>query len=167
MAQLTAQERLQPSLLDRLQDDATNETRESSDKRVFSIDRLRESVLRDLAWLLNTSNLEQTEDLDQYPEVKTSVLNYGVPEMAGSHISTTDLTELERFVKQAVLDFEPRILPDTVKVRVVVSDSEEHHNRFTLEIEGDMWSQPLPLQIYVNTTVDLESGDINLDQYLC
>ena len=164
MAQLTAQERLQPSLLDRLCDDKPNVTRESSDKRVFSIDRLRGSVLRDLAWLLNTANLNQSQDLDAYPYVKSSVLNYGIPELAGTLLSTTDLSELERAVKRAILDFEPRILENTVRVQAVLSGDDDHHNQLSLQIEGDMWSQPLPLQIYINTTVDLESGDISVDQ---
>ena len=65
MAELTQQERLQPSLLDRLTDDEPEKKQESREKRVVSLRRLREGVLRDLAWLLNTSNLAVLEDLDR------------------------------------------------------------------------------------------------------
>ena len=164
MAQLTAQERLQPSLLDRLRDDEPGVSRESNDKRIYSIDRLRGSVLRDLAWLLNTSNLHQSQNLDAYPHVQNSVVNYGIAELAGTLLSTTDLSELERSIKRAILDFEPRIIGKTVKVQAILHGDDDHHNQLSLQIEGDMWSQPLPLQIYVNTTVDLESGDISVDQ---
>ena len=60
MADLTPQERLQPSLLDRLTDSAPDTKRESRDRRVLSMRRLRSAVLRDLAWLLNTGHLETT-----------------------------------------------------------------------------------------------------------
>ena len=54
MAELTPKERLQPSLLDRLTDDAPAEKVESREQRVLSLTKLRQSVNRDLGWLLNT-----------------------------------------------------------------------------------------------------------------
>ena len=55
---LIPQERLQPSLLDRLIDDEPEKTVEAPDQRVLSKARLRQAVLRDLAWLFNTTRLE-------------------------------------------------------------------------------------------------------------
>jgi len=57
MAELAPRERLQPSLLDRLTDDEPDQEVESRERRVLSVRGLREGVLRDLAWLLNTTNL--------------------------------------------------------------------------------------------------------------
>ena len=57
MPELTPKERLQPSLLDRLTDDAPHRRTESREQRVLSLAQLRESVMRDLAWLLNTEHL--------------------------------------------------------------------------------------------------------------
>ncbi len=85
MAELTQKERLQPSLLDRLIDDEPEKKQESRHKRVLSLQQLREGVLRDLAWLFNAGNLGSVQPLDDYPEVQTSVVNYGVPELAGGH----------------------------------------------------------------------------------
>jgi type VI secretion system protein ImpF len=85
MAELTPQERLQPSLLDRLTDDEPGTRDESRNKRILSIRQLRECVLRDLSWLLNTTQLEANEDLDAYPEVRRSTVNYGVPSLAGKN----------------------------------------------------------------------------------
>ena len=58
MAELSPKERLQPSLLDRLTDDEPDEQEESRDRRVLSMSQLRQSVLRDVGWLLNTRSLE-------------------------------------------------------------------------------------------------------------
>jgi len=88
MAELTQKERLQPSLLDRLTDDEREHKQESRDKRVLSPARLRECVRRDLTWLLNTTHLAALEDLDAHPEVARSVLNYGMPDLAGRTVSS-------------------------------------------------------------------------------
>ena len=69
MAELLSQERLQPSLLDRLTDDEPLQHQESRERRVLSITKLREVVLRDLAWLLNTSRLGDPASLADYPFV--------------------------------------------------------------------------------------------------
>ena len=100
VAELTAQERLQPSLLDRLTDDEPGNQKESRDKRVLTLRRIREGVIRDLAWLLNTANLECVEDLDGYPEVAKSVLNYGIPDLTGKS-ATGDATWPDRTPAEA------------------------------------------------------------------
>jgi type VI secretion system protein ImpF len=83
VADLTPKERLQPSLLDRLADDEPDKRQESADKRILSLQRLREGVRRDLTWLLNTPNLATVQDLENYPEVAGSTLNFGIPDLAG------------------------------------------------------------------------------------
>ncbi|MEJ2620319.1 MAG: type VI secretion system baseplate subunit TssE [Candidatus Thiodiazotropha sp.] len=156
------QHQLQPSLLDRLTDDEPGKTKESQDKRVVSMRRLRQCVLRDLVWLMNTTNLETTEDLEAYPEVAHSVLNYGIDELSGHLVSGLDLTRLERMVRQAVQDFEPRILPNSVKVRSVRDAGKESHNQLVFEIEGQLWAIPTPSHLLIKTQIDLEEGGVTL-----
>ena len=88
MAGLTAQERLQPSLLDRLTDNDPSSSRESLDARVLSKNQLRSAVLRDLSWLFNTTCQEpplRSRDVEgrkmwqEAPDARKSVLNYGMP----------------------------------------------------------------------------------------
>ncbi|MCM8857360.1 MAG: type VI secretion system baseplate subunit TssE [Candidatus Thiodiazotropha sp.] len=156
------QELLQPSLFDRLTDDEPGKTRESQDKRAISMRRLRQMVLRDLASLLNTTNLATTEDLAPYPEVERSVLNYGLSELSGHLVSGMDLNRLERMVRQAVQNFEPRILPQTVKVRSIRDTGKESHNRLMFEIEGQLWAVPTPSHMLIKTQIDLEEGGVTL-----
>jgi len=158
MAELTPKERLQPSLLDRLTD--LNPTRQTDtiEERVMSLRRLRESVIRDLEWLLNTGCLETTQELTDYPEVRHSVLNYGIPDIAGGSASGKDILRMERDLKQAIVDFEPRILPGTLKVSVTVNAEEMSVNTMVFEIQGELWWQPLPERFYLKTTLDLELG---------
>nr|WP_242482218.1 type VI secretion system baseplate subunit TssE [Thiocystis violacea] len=155
---------MQPALLDRLTDDEPDKQQESREKRVLSMRQLRESVLRDLAWLLNAGRLDSVQDLDDYPWVAHSVLNYGIPDMAGLTSSGVDITVIERAVRQAIWDFEPRILRQTVKVHARVDPERMTHNALTFDIEGELWAQPVPLRIYLKTELDLDLGDVQVTE---
>lgn len=162
MAELTQKERLQPSLLDRLRDDAPEKEQESRDQRVLSLNKLREGVLRDLAWLLNTSMLESVQSLEDYPLVSHSVLNYGIPDLVGKTLSGVKVTDIQRQIRQAIWDFEPRILRASLQVKVTASENKMSQNAMTFDIEGDLWAQPLPLRLYLRTELDLETGAMDI-----
>jgi type VI secretion system protein ImpF len=157
------QERLQPALLDRLTDDDGDRTEQSPDRRVMSTRRLRQAVLRDLAWLFNTTRLEANADLSQAPEARRSVINFGLPALSGRPATAIDVSTLERAIRQAVLDFEPRILPISLRVRAVVQVNQlDHHNVIGVEIQGHLWAQPVPLELLVRTEIDLETGRVEI-----
>ena len=162
MAELTQKERLQPSLLDRLTDDEPGQLHESRDKRVLSMHKLRQSVVRDISWLLNASSLEVVENLDDYPEVAKSVVNYGIKNLAGSSISGTNLAAIEKGVKLAIQQFEPRILPNTLNIQMTSSDDKMNQLAIVFDIEGNLWAQPLPLHLYLRTEINKITGDVNL-----
>jgi type VI secretion system protein ImpF len=65
-------------------------------------------------------------------------------------------------LRQAIWDFEPRILRNTVKVRSVVASDQMNRNAVAFEIEGDLWAQPVPLHLFLRTEVDLDSGSFSI-----
>jgi type VI secretion system protein ImpF len=158
MAELSLEERLQPSLLDRLTDDEPQTKTEARSMRVLSVNRLKKSVLRDLAWLLNSGSLSITEDLSDYPDVESSVLNYGVSDTSGTYISSTDIGPIEKRIRKAITDFEPRIIADSLRVKIRADRQSMNLKALTFTIEGQLWAQPLPVSLYVSTEVDLETG---------
>jgi type VI secretion system protein ImpF len=162
MAEPAPKDRLQPALLDRLTDDEPGSRVESREKRVLSMARLRECVLRDLRWLLNTAPLSQGDDLSDLPQVRESVLDFGLPDLAGRTLSGVDPAALERTVLEAIRRFEPRILPQTLRVRAVMPEDPEHRNALAFEIEGDLWGQPLPTSLYLKSEIDLEDGSMSV-----
>lgn len=161
MAELAARERLQPSLLDRLSDDEPGVSSEPRERRVLSLRTLRDGVLRDLAWLLNTTNLLSVVNAEKLPHLANSVINYGVPDISGNTISSLNVGKLERAIRQAIWDFEPRLIRATVSVRALAGASADP-NRLTFEIEADLWAQPYPERLYLKTEFDLERGSIVL-----
>lgn len=157
------QDRLQPALLDRLRDDDPTQSQEPAESRVLSRSRLREAVLRDLSWLFNTAQLGSSEALDDYPEAVHSVLNYGLPVISGQTISSVDPVQLEAQVRQCIIDHEPRILASSLRVEALMSDTPiEQHNQISFRITGQLWAQPVPLELLLHTDVDLETGRVNV-----
>ncbi|WLH62863.1 type VI secretion system baseplate subunit TssE [Pseudomonas sp. FP2300] len=165
VTEIATRDRLQPSLLDRLTDDDPTNPKESADKRVLSLTQLKASVLRDLAWLLNTTSL-LSADATLHTPAGTSVVNFGLQALAGNSASNVDVSALETLIHQAIATFEPRILRHTLRVRARAT-AEMNHNALSFEIEGDLWAQPVPLRLMLQTDLDLETGHVrvvNADQ---
>jgi len=165
MAELTHKELLQPSLLDRLTDDEPELKQESRSKRVLSPARLRESVRRDLIWLFNTTNLACIDpEVDKLEHVPGSVLNFGLPDLAGHSASSIDVPELERLLRNAIWAFEPRLKRNSIRVKLDFSEREMSHNAMTFSIEAELWAQPIPLRLFLRTDVDLETGQVDVTE---
>jgi type VI secretion system protein ImpF len=160
-------DRLQPALLDRLCDDESDKSQETLEHSVVSKSKLKRTVLRDLVWLLNTTCHDTDGQLEMYPEVRRSVLNYGIPVLSGKHFSGVDWRELERKIHEAILFFEPRILPDTLVVKAILpTDSMGHHNVLQFELRGELWSMPFPIELLIRSELDLETGQMTLNDQL-
>lgn len=162
MAELT--ERLQPSLLDRLTDDEPDQAVEARERRFLSPYRLRDSVKRDLVWLLNTVHLGSVEDLEPYPEVNQSTLNFGLPDLAGKTKSNIDVERLAREIRRAIWTYEPRLIRRSVKVKLIGDPEHIEHNNMSFTIEAELWAQPVPLRLLLRTELDLENGEAQVTE---
>lgn len=93
-------------------------------------------VRRDLQALLNTVNLNSTQDLSDYPEVENSILNYGLPDLSVHVVGTIRINQLAEDIRQALIRFEPRMDPRTLQVVRDESDSSETFKvRFLIKAE--------------------------------
>ncbi len=158
MAEPAPLDRLQPCLLDRLTDHEPEVTKESRDQRVMSLRRYRTAVLRDLEMLLNSRTYPPEAEIYDFPEAERSVLNFGIPDLAGTSILSVGSAEFEAHVRQAILRFEPRIARRALSVHIVSSLGPEAIRSISFEVEGQLWAHPLPERLFVRTEVDLETG---------
>jgi len=163
MAELIPKERLQPALLDRLIDTEPDKKQEPRESRLITKKRLHEAVMRDLAWLFNTTRLGGEVELGGYEYAQRSVINFGLPALSGETASTLDMVSLEQTVRQAILDYEPRIMPESLQVEALASGSMlEQHNVVSMQIRGNLWAHPIPIELLLRTDVDLETGAVEI-----
>ena len=155
-----ARDRLQPALLDRITDLAPTERAvEAPELRTITRARLRQLVLRDLNWLLNAPRGLDEDELQRFSTIASSTVNFGIAPLTGKLASGIELYELELLLRQAIVNFEPRILPDSLVVRGIVSETLlDMHNLVSFEITGRLWAQPYPIELLLRTNVDLETG---------
>lgn len=154
---------LQPSLLDRLTDDKPGDQKveERSARGATQID-FRAAVLRDLVWLLNTVALQAVSDMSIYSEVKRSVMNFGIPDFTGATKSSFDKHEFTNLMREVIVNFEPRIIKESLKVTVVESKEPKFNKTILFDINGKLWFQPLPVELYLRSELDLELGEISV-----
>ena len=151
-------ERLLPSLLDRLTDRYPKATRERHEDTVVSVSQYRNAVRRDLLWLLNTSVSLAPADLEQFECVSTSTLAFGLRRLSDTWVSQQTAEDIQHLVREAILRFEPRILPASLSVSLVEDAETSAPHAIRLEISGELWMQPVPEPLYIRTEIDLETG---------
>jgi type VI secretion system protein ImpF len=101
-------------------------------------------------------------DLSEFPDASHSVLNYGTPTLSGLTLSNLDAQRIQSKVKQAIADFEPRILANSLKVELIKADQFMNHKALSFNIEGDLWAQPLPVHLFIRSDLDLETGEVTV-----
>lgn len=163
MSDKTLAERLQPSLLDRLTDHEPGNLKETRESRVIDVSRLRDIIQRDLSWLLNTGNIQSTFDDTLYPNVARSVLNYGLTEVSGEYSTTRRAELIRQSIMRAIEAHEPRIIPGTVDVTLTPGE-EATDMSVSLIIRADMWAQPMPMELYLRSKVDVTTGEVMVER---
>lgn len=155
-------QQLLPTLFDRLFDDAPRRQGELATEYTVDKKRMLEIVQRDLAFLLNTSSAEPSINRDAYPLVASSVVNYGLPPLAGEHMASKKWTEIESIIKRTIIDYEPRILENSLEI-LPAKPSDKHvnkvvYNMMSFIIRGQIYLEPYPLEFTVQSALDIESN---------
>jgi len=162
MANVLSPEAYLPCLLDRLADDNPDHKKESHYRQSLTISHFRKCVLRDLGWLLNSPSHLEADGMEDFPEVATSVLNYGTEDLTGRTATSLDTTALEADIVRAIKTYEPRILPKSLSVKVIPGVNKHMPNTVGFEIHGLMWANPMPEQFFLESQLDLETGKCEL-----
>jgi type VI secretion system protein ImpF len=131
---------------------------EPAGQRVISMRQLRESVLRDLAWLLSTSSYDTDRSLSAWPEVQLSVFNFGLPSMAGLGIAGFDAAAAAARLQKAIETFEPRL--SRVHVTSETESGSMDLNALVFRVDAELWGQPTPQRMLLRTQIDVESADV-------
>jgi type VI secretion system protein ImpF len=146
---------VQLSVLDRLVDTEPEVRSEAPITRSESLRRLRQSVKRDLEWLLNTSRIAD-EFPEAYVELRNSLWVYGIPDIASVTLnSAQDEQRLLRGIEEAISNFEPRL----ARVRVVCFDRiTKKRAAIEFHIEAVLLVDPAPERIAFDTVLEMAKG---------
>ena len=122
---------------------------------------LKAHVQADLGALMNTIQLGAAVDLRDAPHIARSVLNYGFRDL--SEVTAQDLgsTEVVASIRQSLLDHEPRIVPETLEVRVTDQGRNARH-RLEIAVSAELMADPVDVPIDFEAEIDLGAGKLRM-----
>lgn len=151
MARPTTTQELTPSILDRLLDYNPSSNVESQASRTQLIKELRESVRRDLEFLLNTRQ-RCTPLPEDYRALEDTSINYGIPDYTGVNLALDD--EREKFVRI----IEKIIIKNETRLRSVKITLMDDHNSidrtFRFRIDGILKVEPAVKPVVFDSTME-------------
>ncbi|NNE58287.1 MAG: type VI secretion system baseplate subunit TssE [Hellea sp.] len=131
-----------------------------SDVDRFTKEALHNTIRRDLTWLLNTLSFASARDLSKHPEVRTSVLNFGVKAFAGrSHSSRSELDNA-RAIRDAIKRFEPRL--DKISVTPNRDAVIDQRGKIAYIIDANIVIGRDFIPIRLQTEIDVESSTVEV-----
>ena len=150
MAKIRSQQAVLPSVLDRLIDEDPDAAQESARPVAVLLQDIKANIRRDLEWLLNT-RLYRQQRIELYPELKTSLVAYGLPDFSTVLLGSTEHREQFRLAIQATIErFEPRLR----RVQVEISPSGEEHDRtLYLKIMALLMVEPDPVPLLFDSRI--------------
>ena len=138
------------SLVDRLAD-----TEQWPETRATSISMYRESMKRDLEWLLNTRN-PVIPELESYPATAASVLNFGLPDLHSFDGSAgREQNSLTVALEKCIRTFEPRIH----QPRVYLTRTDLLSRSLRFHIEGQITYENMDEEVKFDTVLEMISGE--------
>jgi type VI secretion system protein ImpF len=160
MAKSEIERTVQPSILDRLTDE---DPRSSADPRITYAESLRqfkESVQRDLEWLLNTRRTPRPAG-EEFEELRNSLYHFGVPDITSlSRDALESRVRLRSQVEEALALFEPRLA--NVSISIHEMDGEAHRRELRFTVDATLRLDPTPEQVTFDTVLHFSSGQIDV-----
>lgn len=124
---------------------------------------LRAEVSRDLDMLMNCIAMESTVDLTPFERVKTSILNYGFPDIAHRTIDELSSRDIDGELERVLMNYEPRLLRASVKVKRDMSVNPDDL-KIRYVIHADLTCEPLNVPVQFVADVELDSGKIQISE---
>ncbi|WP_367871335.1 type VI secretion system baseplate subunit TssE [Luteolibacter sp. Populi] len=168
-----------PCLFDRI---VRSLGRGSPESRQIDSRAYRDAIRRDLEWLLNSKRRRTREELERttlsnsgraaiddaasvydHEELPLSVINYGIRDFNGAAVNPDDARVMEGIrgeIRDAIKQFEPRIVFDSLKVEPIQLEKEPSLLAFT--IEAELWA--LPEWESLRIDIDLNTGSCQVKE---
>lgn len=140
------------SLIDRLVDFRPKSPWEAPPLRTLTREELKESVRRDLGWLLNTRTSIPAHLLD---ERELTVIDYGIPDFGSySPANSDDRGLLAKRITRSIRAFEPRLQ----EVKVTVAPQMVNEKTLRVNLDAVLVVEPVKEPISFQTVFQRETG---------
>ncbi len=155
MLKLDPHSRPQLSVFDRLIDLRPDQTQEVPPHRLQAIRQYKDSVMRDLEWLLNTrANADEVGEA--FPELKASSYTYGLPDFSTLVLTSQgDKIKLTRAIQEAIELHEPRLSDITIEL---TNDDVKVKMKLNFTVNATLLMSPSPEQVSFDTELELGRG---------
>lgn len=155
MADKKFERNIQLSVLDRLIDTEPDTRAEAPLTRAESLRRFRQSVKRDLEWLLNTTRMP-IDMPEACVELRKSLFCFGLPDISSLSIqSISDEQKLLRSLELAIEYYEPRLARARVTSKEPLTGSQQ---AVTFHVEAILMIDPAPERIAFDTVLEIAKG---------
>jgi type VI secretion system protein ImpF len=122
---------------------------------------LRREVTRDLEALMNTIALESAQDLSEFGEVRKSILNFGIPDIAHRSIDEASVDDIEDEIKTVLMSYEPRLARDSIVARRDATiGPDELKVRFI--VRADLCCEPVKVPVEFIADLEVDSNNIQI-----
>lgn len=147
-----AHETVRESVLDRLLDDAPDQSRDAPASRDEVYRRVLASVRRDLEWLLGTRLTWVDDALAESPQASRSIATFGLQDFSHENVGNLDAQQrLRRAIELAIATFEPRL----TRVKVTCDGTNSLQRALSFRIEAILQVEPIREPVAFDTVMEM------------
>jgi type VI secretion system protein ImpF len=108
-------------------------------------------------------SMESDGEIDEFPEVRKSILNFGCPDIAHRTIDEARLSEIREELEAALMRYEPRLSRESISVsRDESVDRVELRIRYT--VHADLFCNPVNVPVEFFADVECDTGKITVSR---
>lgn len=145
-----------PCLLRRITDLNPDEKKETFIPGV-SLKALKIDVYKNIEMILNSKSHPSEEELERWPEIQDSVINFGLQDYCGLTNTLDNREKLKEHILFQLRTFEPRIDPESLEIEFI-EDTNGLRSKMTYQIRGIIKVGEIAEELIFRSFLDLETG---------
>jgi len=137
--------------------------RRTTPRNTVNENTLRQELADDLSSLLNTVNLAAAVDLEEFDDVRHSIINYGVDDLTSISSGSRGVNNVGPRLLEVLRDYESRLADESLRI---VSDqtNDDVNTRVSLHVSGEMYATPSDVPVEFVADVEAYSGKVKVKQ---
>ena len=126
---------------------------------------LRRELAQDLTILMNTVNLDSSEELGDFDHVRKSILNFGLPDIVHRSLDEGSVDDITDEIETALTSYEPRLVANTIHVsRDYEAGTDGADLKLRFMVRAEMFCDPLNVPVEFIADVELDTGKISVNR---